>query len=102
MYVFSDGKKEVVSGKYIVVATGGRPHIPSIPGANFAITSDDIFTFHQTPGKVLVVGAGYIGLECASNYILNTVIHSLSDADQVMFFEIFFVFAYVHAFYKML
>jgi len=51
---------------HIVVAVGGRPRYPPIPGAKeFGITSDDIFSLPQHPGKTLVVGAGYISLETA-------------------------------------
>lgn len=52
--------------KNIVIACGGRPRYPNIPGAlEYGITSDDIFSLDHAPGKTLVVGAGYIGLECA-------------------------------------
>lgn len=49
-----------------MIACGGRPRYPNIPGAQeYGITSDDIFSLEDPPGKTLVVGAGYIGLECA-------------------------------------
>jgi pyruvate/2-oxoglutarate dehydrogenase complex dihydrolipoamide dehydrogenase (E3) component len=39
---------------------------PGLPGdKEFGITSDDIFSFKKAPGKTLVVGASYVGLECA-------------------------------------
>ena len=45
---------------------GGRPQYPKIPGAKeYSITSDDIFSLQNPPGKTLVVGASYIALECA-------------------------------------
>ena len=61
------GEENVITGKYILIAVGGRPHIPSdVPGAReLAITSDDIFSLKKNPGKTLVVGASYIALECA-------------------------------------
>lgn len=50
----------------IVIAVGGRPSYPDIPGAReFGITSDDIFSLNRAPGKTLVVGASYVALECA-------------------------------------
>ena len=50
----------------IVIAVGGRPNYPEIPGAKeYGITSDDMFSLKKTPGKTLVVGASYIALECA-------------------------------------
>lgn len=55
-----------LTAKHVVIAVGGRPRYPDIPGAvEHGITSDDIFSLKKEPGKTLVVGAGYIGLECA-------------------------------------
>eukprot|EP00011_Vannellida_sp_DIVA3-517-6-12_P002753 CAMPEP_0114628306 /NCGR_PEP_ID=MMETSP0168-20121206/12751_1 /TAXON_ID=95228 ORGANISM="Vannella sp., Strain DIVA3 517/6/12" /NCGR_SAMPLE_ID=MMETSP0168 /ASSEMBLY_ACC=CAM_ASM_000044 /LENGTH=487 /DNA_ID=CAMNT_0001839681 /DNA_START=241 /DNA_END=1704 /DNA_ORIENTATION=- len=56
--------KEFTAEK-IVIAVGGRPTILDIPGAEHAITSDDIFQLDHNPGKTLVVGASYVALECA-------------------------------------
>jgi len=42
-----------------VIAVGGRPRYPDIPGAvEYGITSDDLFSLDREPGKTLVVGAG--------------------------------------------
>ncbi|VVC96636.1 unnamed protein product [Leptidea sinapis] len=61
-----NGSKKELTAKNIVIAVGGRPHYPDIPGAlEYCITSDDVFSLGHPPGKTLVVGAGYIGLECA-------------------------------------
>lgn len=58
--------EKVLTADKIVIAVGGRPNYPDIPGAvEHGITSDDIFSLAEAPGKTLVVGAGYIGLECA-------------------------------------
>ena len=52
---------------HILVATGGRPSLPpGIPGLEHAITSNEIFDLKVFPRRLLVVGAGYIGLEFAS------------------------------------
>jgi len=60
------GKIETVTAKDIVIATGGRPTYPGIPGdKEFGITSDDMFMLNKPPGKTLVVGASYVALECA-------------------------------------
>jgi len=60
------GKVETVTADKIVIATGGRPSYPDIPGdKEFGITSDDIFSLKNAPGKTLVVGASYVALECA-------------------------------------
>ncbi|XP_055710396.1 thioredoxin reductase 1, mitochondrial isoform X2 [Phlebotomus papatasi] len=64
--VMKNGTEKVLNAKHIVIAVGGRPRYPDIPGAlEYGITSDDIFSWPTPPGKTLVVGAGYIGLECA-------------------------------------
>lgn len=50
----------------VIIAVGGRPQYPDIPGAKeFGISSDDIFSKKTAPGKTLVVGASYVALECA-------------------------------------
>mmetsp|Transcript_2242 Transcript_2242/g.3872 ORF Transcript_2242/g.3872 Transcript_2242/m.3872 type:complete len:346 (+) Transcript_2242:661-1698(+) len=60
------GKIEKVTADKIVIAVGGRPSYPDIPGdREFGITSDDLFSLSKAPGKTLVVGASYVALECA-------------------------------------
>ncbi|MDZ4096627.1 MAG: glutathione-disulfide reductase [Paracoccaceae bacterium] len=60
---------ETISAKHILVATGGQPFVPDIPGAELAITSNEIFGMATLPRRVLVVGGGYIASEFAC--ILN-------------------------------
>ncbi|KAF5284339.1 hypothetical protein FQA39_LY04632 [Lamprigera yunnana] len=58
--------ERLLKAKHIIIAVGGRPRYSDIPGAmEYGITSDDIFSLKKEPGKTLVIGAGYIGLECA-------------------------------------
>merc|ERR1719431_1408633 len=59
------GKEKTVTAAQFILATGGRPRYPNIPGVEFGISSDDIFSLPHSPGKVLLVGASYIALECA-------------------------------------
>merc|ERR1711964_278503 len=60
------GKEETFTAKHFVIATGGRPRYPDIPGAkDYAISSDDLFSLPYSPGKTLFVGASYVSLECA-------------------------------------
>ena len=55
-----------VSARRILLATGGRPVLPDIPGAKeFGVTSDDIFRLEEDPKDTIVVGGSYVGLECA-------------------------------------
>jgi len=50
---------------HIVIASGGRPLWPPIPGAELGITSDGFFDLTQRPERVAVVGSGYIAIELA-------------------------------------
>ena len=62
----ANGDVQTVTAEKIVIAVGGRPSYPDIPGAReFGITSDDIFSQKKAPGKTLVIGASYVALECA-------------------------------------
>ncbi|MDG9924212.1 MULTISPECIES: glutathione-disulfide reductase [unclassified Pseudomonas] len=54
------------SAKHILIATGGWPQVPDIPGKELAITSNEAFFLEQLPKRVLVVGGGYIAVEFAS------------------------------------
>ena len=47
----------------VVIATGGRPQRPSIPGEELGLVSDDFFNFSAAPPRVAIVGGGYIGVE---------------------------------------
>jgi len=49
----------------IVIATGGRPIVPDIPGAELGITSDGFFELEERPARVLIAGSGYIAVELA-------------------------------------
>ena len=57
-----------VSAKHIVVATGGRPMLPALPGAELGITSDGFFELESRPARVAVVGSGYIACELAGAF----------------------------------
>jgi len=54
-----------VTAKHIVIATGGYPERPPIPGAELGIVSDDAFYLKAMPKKVIVCGSGYIAVEFA-------------------------------------
>ena len=62
---YADGKKEQVSADHILIATGGRPSRPKIPGAKYGIDSDGVFALTELPKRIAVVGAGYIAVELA-------------------------------------
>jgi glutathione reductase (NADPH) len=49
----------------VVIATGGRPSVPPIPGAELGMTSDGFFALRERPARVAVAGSGYIAVEIA-------------------------------------
>jgi glutathione reductase (NADPH) len=56
---------ERITAARIVIATGGQPARPDIPGAALGIVSDDAFFLPERPRRVAIVGGGYIGVEFA-------------------------------------
>eukprot|EP00760_Papus_ankaliazontas_P004090 PhM_4_TR11688/c0_g1_i1/m.76129/K22182/TXNRD; thioredoxin reductase (NADPH) len=61
-----DGTTSKITARRIIMAMGGRPTYPDIPGAwEYGVTSDDLFRLPNDPGKMCVVGASYVALECA-------------------------------------
>ncbi|GAA6200319.1 glutathione-disulfide reductase [Aquicoccus sp. SU-CL01552] len=63
----ADGSRK--TARHILLATGGRPVKPDMPGAELGITSNDIFHLPELPKSILIVGGGYIASEFAG--ILN-------------------------------
>jgi glutathione reductase (NADPH) len=59
----SDGRR--VTAKTILIATGGHPVKPDVPGAEHAITSNEAFLLEELPASILIVGGGYIAVEFA-------------------------------------
>lgn len=53
------------TARHLLIATGGRPSMPAIPGIEHAITSDEALDLLQLPGSVAIVGGGYIAVEFA-------------------------------------
>jgi len=63
-HVIDIGGKRVTADK-ILIATGGRPHVPEFSGSGHVITSNEAFYLPIFPGHVVVVGGGYIAVEFA-------------------------------------
>jgi glutathione reductase (NADPH) len=59
------GDARELTARHILVATGGRPVKPDIPGAEYAITSNEAFHLKELPQSILIVGGGYIAVEFA-------------------------------------
>ncbi len=56
---------EKITANHILIATGGHPSHPQIPGVEFGIDSDGFFGLNALPKRIAVVGAGYIAVEIA-------------------------------------
>ena len=59
----ADGTR--VTAAHILIATGGRPFVPDVPGAELAVTSNEMFDLAALPKRALIVGGGYIASEFA-------------------------------------
>ena len=59
----ADGTKK--TAKFILIATGARPHVPDCPGNEHGITSNEAFHLDAVPRRILIAGAGYIANEFA-------------------------------------
>src|SRR5262245_11122615 len=57
--------RETFSAEHILVATGGWPTLPEMPGIEHAISSNEAFHLDAMPQRPIVVGGGYIGVEFA-------------------------------------
>ena len=58
-----DGKS--LTAERILIAVGGWPDLPDIPGVEHAITSNEALDLPQLPSRLVVIGGGYIGVELA-------------------------------------
>lgn len=72
-----------IKGKHVLIATGGKPFIPAIPGSENVISSDGFFLLETQPKTVAVVGGGYIGVEIAGVFnALGTTTTLITRADK--------------------
>lgn len=62
---------EHYTADHILIAVGGRPSIPAIPGAHHGIDSNDFFELKAQPKRAAIIGAGYIAVEIAG--VLNAL-----------------------------
>jgi len=59
------GQDYNITADNILICPGGRPNGLHIPGGELSISSDDLFQLPASPGRVVVIGASYVALECA-------------------------------------
>lgn len=77
-----DGRK--VTAAKILIAVGGHPLKPKIPGIEHAITSRGMFQLKQLPKRLAIIGGGYIGVEFASMMNAFGVEVTLMDRDELI------------------
>jgi glutathione reductase (NADPH) len=58
-----DANGDAYAAEHVVIATGGYPVVPSLPGAELGITSDGFFELEHRPRRVAIVGSGYVAVE---------------------------------------
>ena len=74
-----------LSAPHIVIATGGRPTIPTLPGAERGISSDGFFALAARPERVAIVGSGYVAIELAGVFAaLGTKVSLFARHDRVL------------------
>ncbi len=66
-----------MTARHVLIATGGRPAVPRLPGTELGITSDGFFELDARPASVAVIGSGYIACELASSF------HALGSAVEI-------------------
>lgn len=87
---FSGPKTVVVGGDtytadHVLIATGGEPIVPNVPGAEYGITSDGFFQLRKLPRHCVVVGSGYIAVELAGVlHALGTKVTLLTRTDKIL------------------
>jgi len=78
-----DGRR--LRAKHVLIATGGYPRVPDLPGAQLGITSDGFFELKEQPKRVAVVGSGYIGVELSGIFAsLGSQVCLVSRYDDVL------------------
>jgi glutathione reductase (NADPH) len=76
---------KAITARHVLVATGGRPHVPEFPGRELVLTSDDMFDLDPFPQRLAVVGAGYIACEFASIFQgLGARVTQLNRGSQIL------------------
>ncbi|KAF2809515.1 glutathione reductase-like protein [Mytilinidion resinicola] len=80
-----DGTKQTIRAKNILIATGGRPTIPDIPGKELCIDSDGFFDLEEQPKRIATSGAGYIGVEMSGMlHALGTKVDFFIRGDKLL------------------
>jgi glutathione reductase (NADPH) len=76
---------EDIGADHIVIATGGYPEVPDLPGAELGTTSDGFFELDSRPQRVVIAGSGYIAVELAGVFsALGSEVTVLARRDSVL------------------
>ena len=79
----ADGTKK--TARFILIATGARPHVPSCPGHELGITSNEVFHLDELPKRILIAGGGYIANEFAGIFNeFGTHVTIINRSDQLL------------------
>ena len=79
-----DGQ-QTLTGKYIMLASGGAPTKPNVKGAEHGFVSDGVFELTKLPKVMAIVGGGYIGVEFASIFnALGSEVHLILRRDVML------------------
>jgi glutathione reductase (NADPH) len=71
--------------KHVLVATGGRPVVPVLPGHELAVTSNEMFDLPEFPRRLVVIGGGYIASEFASIFAgLGSQVTQIYRGEQIL------------------
>ena len=74
-----------IRAKTILIATGGHPMIPKLPGSEHFINSNECFQLEHLPPSICIVGGGYIGMEFASIFAgLGVKVSVIHRGDQIL------------------
>ncbi|WP_013322156.1 glutathione-disulfide reductase [Gloeothece verrucosa] len=78
------GDTKVTADK-ILIAVGGHPLKPDIPGIEYTIVSDDMFHLREQPKRIVILGAGYIGVEFSCiMHGLGTEVTQIIRSDKIL------------------
>jgi glutathione reductase (NADPH) len=76
---------EVLAAPQVVIATGGQPTVPTVPGAGLGITSDGFFELEDRPRSIAIAGSGYVAVELAGIFAaLGTKVTLVIRHDRVL------------------
>jgi glutathione reductase (NADPH) len=78
-------RDQPISAEYVLIATGSHPAMPNVPGKEHLISSNECFQLEHLPESIVIIGAGYIGMEFASIFAgLGVAVTVLHRGEQIL------------------